>query len=176
MRDRRVNLHRLARDLLLAFGGEMVERAHVVQAVGQLDQHDANVVRHRDDHLAEILGLLFLAALKRDLRDLGHAVHQLRDLGTEVRLHLGQRRVRILDHVVQQAGDDRRHVELELRDNHRDVERMRDVGLARFALLIEMHPRRVIVGAPDKADVGLRIVGLHPPDQAGELVGSTTLR
>ena len=66
----------------------MIERAHVVQAVGQLDQHDANVVRHRDDHLAEILGLLFLAALERDLRDLGHAVNQLRDLGAEVRLHL----------------------------------------------------------------------------------------
>ena len=176
MCDRRVNFHRLARDLLLAFGGEMVERAHVMQAVGELDQHDANVVRHRDDHLAEILGLLFLAALKRDLRDLRHAVHELRDLWTKVCLHLGQRRMRIFDDVVQKAGDDRRHVELELRDNHRDVERMSDVRLARFALLIDMHPRRVIVGAPDKADVGLRIVGLHPPDQAGELVGSAALR
>ena len=121
MSDRCVNFHRLARDLLLPVGGEMVERAHVVQAVGELDQHDADVVRHRDDHLAEILGLLFLAALKRDLRDLGHSVDELRDLGAEIRLHLRERRLRILDDVVQQAGDDRRHVELELRDDHRDV-------------------------------------------------------
>ena len=64
-----------SRDFLLTFSREMIKRAHVVQAVGELDQHDADVVRHRDDHLAEILGLLFLAALKRDLRDLGHAVH-----------------------------------------------------------------------------------------------------
>ena len=176
MRDRRVNLHRLARDFLLPLGGEMIERAHVVQPVGELDQHDPDVVRHRDDHLAEILGLLFLAALERDLRDLGHAVNQLRDLGTECHLHLRQRRLRILDDVMQQARDDRRHVELELRDDHRDVERMGDVGLARFALLMEMHPRRVIVRAPDKANVGLRVIGLHPPDQAGQLVGSTALR
>ena len=171
MSDRRVNFHRLARDLLLPVGGEMVERAHIVQTVGELDQHDADVVRHRDDHLAEILGLLFLAALESDLRDLGHAVDELRDLGAEIRLHLRERRLGILDDVVQQAGDDRRHVELELRDDHRDVQGMRNVGLARFALLIEMHPRRVIVRAPDQPDVGLRVVGLHPPDEAGELVG-----
>ena len=176
MRDRRVNLHRLARDLLLPVSRQMVERAHVVQPIGELDQHDADVVRHRDDHLAEILGLLFLAALERDLRDLGHAIDQLRDLGPERSLHFGQRRLRIFDHVVQQAGDDRRHVQLELRDDHRDVERMRDVGLARLAFLIDMHPRRVVVRAADKADVGLRIVRLHPPDQAGEFVGGSTLR
>ena len=176
MCDRRVNFHRLTRDFLLPVGGQMVERAHVVQAVGELDQHDPDVVRHRDDHLAEILGLLLLAALERDLRDLGHAIDQLRDLGAEIRLHLRQRRVRILDDVVQQAGDDRWHVEFELRDDHRDVQRMRYVGLARFALLVEMHPRRVVVRAPDQPDVGLGVVGLHPPDEAGQLVGIAALR
>ena len=50
-----------------------------------------------------------------------------------------------------QAGDDRGHVEPELRDYQRDVERMDYVRLAGFALLLDMHPRRIFVGATDQA-------------------------
>ena len=85
MRDRRIDFHRLARDLLLPVRRQMIERAHVVQPVGELDQHHPDVMRHRNDHLAEILRLLFLAALEGDLRDLGHAVDQLGDFSAEVR-------------------------------------------------------------------------------------------
>jgi len=150
----------------------MVERAHVVQAVGELDQNDPDVTRHRDDHLAEILRLLFLTALEGDLRDLGHPIHELRDFGAEICLHFRERRAGVLDHVVQQAGDYRRHVEFELCDYQRDVQRMDYVGLARFALLIEMHPRRIFVRAADQIDVGLRVVTLNPPDKSRELVRS----
>ena len=65
-----------------------------------------DVVGHRDDHLAEILGLLFLAARKSDLRDLGHAVNQTRDLFPEEALNLVERSAGILNHVVQQPGND----------------------------------------------------------------------
>ena len=40
-----------------------VERLHVVQAIGQFDQHDANIGDHRQDHFPDVLGLLALAAL-----------------------------------------------------------------------------------------------------------------
>ena len=118
-----------------------------MQAIGELDQDDPDVVRHRDHHLAEILGLLFGAAGKGDLRNLGDAVDQGGDFAAEEVAHFVERGHRVLDHVVQQAGDDRGQVELELGDDERDVERMGDVGLARFALLLGMHPRRVFVGA-----------------------------
>ncbi len=150
----------------------MVERAHVVQPVGELDQHDPDVMRHRDDHLAEILRLLFCAAGKSDLRNLGHAVDQPGDFAAEQLLHLVERGAGVLDHVVQQAGDDRGQVELELRDDQRDVERMNDVGLARLALLLDHASAPSIRRrGGSAATVGLRIVRLNPPDELFELLG-----
>ena len=40
---------------------DVVQRAHVVQAVGELHQQDADVRRHRQNELAQVLG--FLGAL-----------------------------------------------------------------------------------------------------------------
>src|SRR5438067_1081502 len=47
MRQRRVDVHGLSRDALLLLGRERRERAHVVKAVAELDDHDPQVVRHR---------------------------------------------------------------------------------------------------------------------------------
>jgi hypothetical protein len=59
--ERRVDVHRLARDALLRLGLHVVERPHVVEAVAELDQQDAQVLRHRDHHLAEALRLTIFA-------------------------------------------------------------------------------------------------------------------
>ena len=75
--DRRVDVERLARDALALRRRHRVERAHVVQAVGELDQDDAHVARHREQHLAEVLRLRVLARRELDLVELGHAVDQL---------------------------------------------------------------------------------------------------
>ena len=61
MGDRRVDLERLARLLELLLLRQRTERAHVVEAIGKLDQDDAHVARHRDDHLAVVLGLRLVA-------------------------------------------------------------------------------------------------------------------
>ena len=45
----------------------MLERAHVVQAVGQLDEHDADVVHHGQHHLAQVLGLLLFAGGEKSI-------------------------------------------------------------------------------------------------------------
>jgi hypothetical protein len=45
----------------------VLERPHVVQAVRELDQDHADVLGHGEDHLAEVLGLLFLRGLEGDL-------------------------------------------------------------------------------------------------------------
>ena len=64
-------------------GGSALERAHVVQAVGELDEQDADVARHRDDHLADVLGLRQLAGAELDLVELGQAVDDPGDLVAE---------------------------------------------------------------------------------------------
>ena len=57
MRDRRVDLESFSRDASAALGINGFKRAHVVQPICELDQHDAHVARHRQQHLAEVFGL-----------------------------------------------------------------------------------------------------------------------
>ncbi len=57
----------------------LIECAHVVQPVREFDQYDANVLRHRQQHLAETLGLLVLARLELDVVELGYAIDHVGD-------------------------------------------------------------------------------------------------
>ena len=72
-----------SRDFLLPLGLEMLQRAHVVQAVGQLDEDDADVVHHGQHHLAQVFGLLLFARGEIDLADFGDAFDDVRDLLAE---------------------------------------------------------------------------------------------
>ena len=83
------------------------ERAHVVQAVGELDDDDADVLGHRQEHLAQVLDLRVFFRLVRDARQLGDAVDELRDLVAELLGDLLARDDRVFDDVVQQRGGDR---------------------------------------------------------------------
>ena len=65
--QRRVDLHRLAGDALLLLGRQAVQRAHVVEPVGQLDEDDPDVLGHRQEHLPDVLGLLLLVAVGAEL-------------------------------------------------------------------------------------------------------------
>ena len=114
VRERRVHLERLARLLRLRLLALVLDRPHVVQAVGELDEDDAHVLRHRDDHLPVVLGLGLLAALERDPRQLRDAVDELRDLVAERGANLLEIGARVLDDVVQERGGDRLLVEMQL--------------------------------------------------------------
>ena len=78
VRDRRVDLERLLGLVDLLLLGHRVDRAHVVQAIGELDQDDPDVRGHRDHHLAVVLGLRLVARLERDAGQLGDAVDERR--------------------------------------------------------------------------------------------------
>ena len=67
----------------------MRHRLQVVHAVGELDQHDAQVARHRHQHLAEVFGLRFLVRLELDLVELGEAIDQLGHMFAETLGNLG---------------------------------------------------------------------------------------
>ena len=76
MRERRVYLERLLRDgdSLLSFVG--LNRAHVVQTIGQLDQDHADILRHHQKHLAQILRLIVHHILERKVPQLGHSIDE----------------------------------------------------------------------------------------------------
>ncbi len=80
VRQRRVDVERLLGDALLLLERHRRDRAHVVQTVGELDDQDPEVLRHRDEHLAHRRRLLLLAAVEADPFELRDTVDDRRDL------------------------------------------------------------------------------------------------
>ena len=68
--ERGVDIHRLARDpAALVLRRDVMERAHVVQPVGELDQQHADVVAEREQELAQVLGGALVLRLRLDLAE-----------------------------------------------------------------------------------------------------------
>ncbi len=107
VRDGRVNIQRFARNTLLLFMGEVFERAHVVQAVGEFDHHDANVVDHRQQHFADVLRLARLGRGHIDAADFGDAFDEAGDVRPKSLLNARDRIFGVLDGVVQKRGRQR---------------------------------------------------------------------
>ena len=97
VRDGRIDFERLLSDLVLPLGIEMLQRAHVVQAVGQFDQDDPNVIHHGQHHLAVVFGLLLFPGGELDLADLGHALDNMGDLFAELLADIEDRDRSVLD-------------------------------------------------------------------------------
>ena len=140
-----MRLHLLAR--------HVAQGAHVVRAVGQLDQDDAHVARHGQQHLAERLGLVFLAGVELQLVQLGQAIHQFGHRRAEALDQLGLGDAAVFHGVVQQRGHQGLRVELPFGALGRDGDRVGDVGLAAVAQLAQVGLVGKAVGLPDLFDV-----------------------
>ena len=102
--ERRVDLERLGGHPLLLGRRERAHRAHVVQAIRELDQQDPDVARHRHDHLANVLRLGQLPCLELQAVELGEPVDDARHLLAEALLDLLDRLLGVLHGVVQERG------------------------------------------------------------------------
>ncbi len=78
--ERGVDLEGLARDPELLLRRQAAQGPHVVEAVGELDEDDADVLGHRQEHLPDVLGLLLLVAQRAEPGQLGDAVDEQGDL------------------------------------------------------------------------------------------------
>ena len=158
VRDRRVDVERLVRDPAPVRRRHRIERAHVVQPVRELDQDDADVLRHREQHLAEALGLRVLARIELDLVELGESVDHVGDELAERGLDLRLRDGGVFHHVVQQRGGEALRVEPPLRQDAGDRQRVRDVRLARLPELPAMGGVGKLERALDERDIRRRQV------------------
>lgn len=149
VRDRRIDVQRLARDAALAVLRHRADGAHVVQPVGQLDQDDADVVDHRQHHLLEIRRLLFGPRREGEVSQLAEAIDQARNRVAELFAQGLERYLGILQHIVQQGGDDAVRVERELGHRPGNRQGMVDVGLAAQALLALVGAGTELVGMAD---------------------------
>ena len=120
-----------------------------MQAVGQLDDDDADVLGHRQEHLAQVLDLRVFLRLVRNARQLRDAFDQLRDLVAELRGDFFAGDDGVFDDVVQQRGGDRLAVHLESARIAGDGQRMLDVRLARGAALPPVGAVGDLVDAPE---------------------------
>ena len=146
---------------------QVVERPHVVEPVGELDEDDADVVDHREQHLAEVLRLPLLARRERDGADLGDPLDEVGDLGAEELLDALDGGQGVLDDVVEEAGRDGHDVELHVGEEVGDLERVDEVGLARVAHLSLVLAGREDVGPAQQLEVRVRAVG---PDLLDEVL------
>jgi hypothetical protein len=121
VRQRRENLGRLSRDQLLLLWLHIAERPHIMQPVGQLYEHDADIVAHRHEHLADVLDFLvddagalsagFLVQIDRDRLQFGDPVDQSCDCRAELFGQFVERDCRVFENVVHERGGDSLAVE-----------------------------------------------------------------
>ena len=135
---------------------------------GELDHDDADVAHHGQQHLAEAFRLRLGAAAELDVIELGDAVDQLGDVGAEALGDFVLRGRRVLDDVVQDGGDDRRRIQVQVGEDVRDGDRMRDVGLAAQALLALVGFGAELISVADAVDLRRRQVGLQLVEQLGD--------
>ncbi len=136
-----------------------------MRAVRELHEDDAQVARHREQHLAEAFRLRFFAALELDLVELGDGVDQLGDVAAELRGELVLRRRRVFDDVVKDRRDDGVGVEPQIREDRGGGYGMGDVGLAGEALLTLVGRSAELGGFADARDLLGRQVGLDGAQQ-----------
>ena len=160
-----IDLERLLRHLSAPFRAHVLERAHIVEPIGQFDQQHTDVAGDGDQQLAEVLGLLGLLGDEVEFLDFGETVDQRPDLLAELLVDLGPRNVGVLDHVVQQGRRNGGIVEPELGQDGGDFEGMGEVRITGQALLVPVRPHGIHVGTIEQRLIGARIVLLDPLHQ-----------
>ena len=135
-RDGCVNVQRFARNALLLFGFEIFERAHVVQAVSQLDENNAHVVHHGKQHLADVFGLARFGSHHLEAADFGYALDEVSDVGAKALFDARDGILRVFDSVMKNRGGKRSGVEAHVREDVGDFEEVGEIGFARAAQLV----------------------------------------
>ena len=165
---RRKDIHRLLRLLALLLGAHVPDGAHVVQPVGQLHQDHPQVLGHRHEQFAEVLGLLALAIAQLQVRQLRDAIHKLRDLIAELLRNLAVGRAGVFNRVVEKCRYDRCVIKLLLRKDRSDGNRMGEIRLTGMTRLPLVHVAPIGKGAADQRLVGVWVVGLN---EAKQIIG-----
>ena len=147
--------------LVLRKGGQ---GAHVVEAVGQLDDQDTEVLGERHQHLAHAGRLLLLPGVEVEPIQFGHPVDDEADVRPEVPLQVFEADRRVLHGVVEQGGRDRDVVQPLAGNDGGHRHRMVDVRLARLPGLSDVGSQGHRIRPFYEGRVGTRV----PTSELGE--------
>ena len=157
--------------------GQRVEGLHVVEPVGQFDQHDADVLGHRHQHLAQAFRVELLLLVRRVLArprllethvhpgELGHSVHQQGDFIAKPVDEVFEGDAAVFDYVVEEGGADGVNIEVEVGQEEGGLERVGDIRLAGQPLLPFMALPGEVIGPPDRLDGVFGEIAGNPVNQ-----------
>ena len=150
--DGAVYLQCLLGNTLPALRRLVLQRAHIVESVRQLDQDHPDILGHGKEHLPQILRLhlqLYVGLVdprgKGDLLQLSDPVHQQRHVRAEFPDQILLAHDSVLHHIVKNSCNDGLLIQLQLRQYDGHVQGMYDIWLTRLAELILMGISRSIV-------------------------------
>ncbi|MNY02377.1 hypothetical protein D3C86_1349490 [compost metagenome] len=160
--ERRIDFHGLFGNAAALVGRHVFHGAHIVQAVGELDQENAHVVGNGEQQLAKVFGLFRLAGNEVELLELGEAFHQPADIFAEQLVDFRAGGGGVLDRIVQQRHRDGRFVEMHFCEDRGNFQRMRDIGVAIGPLLLAVFLHGVNIGLVQQGLIRIRFVFLNP--------------
>ena len=134
-RQRRKEIQSLLTEALTLGFRKRIGGLDVVETVGQLDQDNPDVPRHRHEHLAQRAELRVFQIRQVELGELGDAIDQVGDLGPELAGNGLDVAGRVLDDVVKQGRAKGGLVHMDVGQQRRDGERMVDERPARKPFL-----------------------------------------
>ena len=120
--DRRIDFESFLGDAPAFFARQHLQRAHVVQAVGQFDQDHANVARHGHGHFLEVFRLGFGFGLEVHLGQFADPVDQFGHGFAELRLQRFLGDTGVFDHVMQHRSHQALMVHVHVGKNVRNRE------------------------------------------------------
>ena len=154
VRNGGVDLQRFGRNASPLAARHVRQRAHVVRAIRQLDEDDAHIARHGQQHLAKRLGLVLLARVELQLVKFRQAVDQLCHRGAKTVYQIRLGNAAVLHGIVQQRRHERLHIQLPAGAQGRHGDRMRDIGLAAVAQLTQVRGVGIAVGLAHLLNAG----------------------
>ena len=135
-----------------------------MQPVSQLDDDDADILRHRHENLPEIFRFFLLLRLEYDLVEFGHSADKFQYFVAELPPDIFFSDGRVLDDVMQKRRRNRRGVQPQLHEDFRHGAGMNEIGLAGSALLIGMRFFRVVIRFQEQCPIliGIQLVNFFP--------------
>ena len=148
-----VDLHRFKRFDALLFLGLICHSAHIVQPVGNLNQDNADILRHCHEHLAQIFHLLVFLAGVLHSGQLRNSLDDIRDRLAELPCNIVMSKLSVLNYIVQQGCNDRVLVKPHVNGDIRRCYAVGDIGGTVLAELTGVGKARHVVGRTYPADV-----------------------
>src|SRR3989344_4985224 len=130
---------------------EVLELAHIVETIGELDDHDADILRHREEHLAQVFEIeFFLGTAQLDFAELGDAIDEQGDFRAEAFFDFRERDFGVFGDIVEDAGRERLRIHPYVREDLGDGEAVDDIVFAGLAFLSVVRLLRELVSSRDE--------------------------